>query len=315
MSVPFLISRQFDDFDEFCLNARPWDLDYQQLERGCFNGQLLLAGSADMQFTRSRLGRRLIQKGAPPRHLRTFGLLADPRITMHWRGQNVSGDQLFVFPEGGELDCVSQSDFDVSAVALSEKTLAEACQSLRLPGPEKLFGDREVFACDPGEIHLLREFLMGAERQLRIAGPQPDLLKEIAIEAADRLVSIVARGKYTPERDRPRKREIALAKARDYVEANFAQQLSIPELCQIAHASERTLEYAFRERYGVTPKYYVTACRLNAAKKALFLASPGDTTVSDVALEVGFWHRSKFSEDYKRLFGELPSITLQRRIR
>jgi len=314
MSVPFLISRQFDDFDEFCLNARAWDLDYQQLERGCFSGQLLLADSGDMQFVRARLGRRLIQKGAPPRHLRTFGLLADPQITMHWRGQQVSGDQLFVFPKGGELDCVSQSNFDVFAVALSEMILAKVCQSLRLTEPEKLLGDGEAIPCDPGEIHVLRRFLMGAERQLRITGPHPDVLKQIAIEAAGRLMSIIAEGKYKPEHDRPRKREIALAKARDYVEANYAQQLSIPELCQVAHASERTLEYAFRERYGVTPKYFITACRLNAAKKALLFANSSETSVSEVALQVGFWHRSKFAEDYMKLFRELPSHTLRRSV-
>ena len=318
MSVPFLISRQFDDFDEFCVNAQAWDLDYKQIEGGTFNGYLLLASTGGLQFTRSRLGRRLIQKGAPPQHLTTFGLLADSEITMFWRGQQVSGDQMFVFPKGGELDCVSQSDFDVFAVSIAEQTLSVVCQSLRLPEPHELLGGKEVFSGRSDDLHLLRQFLLGAQRQLLVSGtglPNCRILQEIEFEAAGRFMSFISRDTQVPIPGRRRQRETALARATDYVDANYGQSLNVPKLCQVAHVSERTLEYAFRERYGVTPKRFVTAYRLNAAKKALLFADPGDTTVGEVALNVGFWHMGQFAADYSNLFGELPSKTLQRSIR
>lgn len=318
MSEPILIHRCFDDFDEYCFNARAWNLDYRQIERGPFSGEMLLAAAEGMQFTRGRLGRRLVQLGAPPPDLRTFGLLAAPGITMYWRGKQVSGDQLFVFPEGGELDCVSQSDFDVFAVSLSEPTLAQVCHSLRLPEPQKLLNGREVFSCNPDDLHVLRQFFLRVERQLLAADTsllKPRMFHDIAVEAADRLMTLISTGKYLRDIKPLRKRESALLKARDFVESHYAQHVSMSDLCRVGDASERTLEYAFRERYGVTPTYYVNTRRLNAAKKSLLLANPNENTVSEIALKMGFWHRSKFSEDYKRLFGELPSITLQRRIR
>jgi AraC family ethanolamine operon transcriptional activator len=35
-------------------------------------------------------------------------------------------------------------------------------------------------------------------------------------------------------------------------------------------------------------------------------------SVKDVTETWGFWHWSRFSQDYRRLFGELPSVTARR---
>jgi AraC family ethanolamine operon transcriptional activator len=34
-------------------------------------------------------------------------------------------------------------------------------------------------------------------------------------------------------------------------------------------------------------------------------------TIQDIASHWGFWHLSQFAQDYKHLFGELPSATLK----
>jgi AraC family ethanolamine operon transcriptional activator len=36
----------------------------------------------------------------------------------------------------------------------------------------------------------------------------------------------------------------------------------------------------------------------------------GKYPVVDIAAQYGFWHMGQFSKDYKNLFGELPSSTL-----
>ncbi len=42
MDQPFLLHQNFDDFDDFCVNARNWDLEYRQIEPGPFSGELLI---------------------------------------------------------------------------------------------------------------------------------------------------------------------------------------------------------------------------------------------------------------------------------
>lgn len=77
----------------------------------------------------------------------------------------------------------------------------------------------------------------------------------------------------------------------------------------MAHVSERTLVYAFSERYGQSPKTFITH-RLNQVRKALRQAVSDTARIGEIAGRHGFWHMSQFAADYKRLFRELPSETL-----
>ena len=53
--------------------------------------------------------------------------------------------------------------------------------------------------------------------------------------------------------------------------------------------------------------------RLNAVRRELrALAAAGQpVSIGDVAARWGFWHWSRFTENYRLLFGELPSHTVQ----
>jgi AraC-like DNA-binding protein len=55
--------------------------------------------------------------------------------------------------------------------------------------------------------------------------------------------------------------------------------------------------------------------RFHATRQQLTVASPGQTTVTQVAYDNGFYHLGRFSADYRRLFGELPSKTLLQQYR
>jgi AraC family ethanolamine operon transcriptional activator len=50
--------------------------------------------------------------------------------------------------------------------------------------------------------------------------------------------------------------------------------------------------------------------RLNAVRQELKAASAGTATVREIARRWGFWHTGEFAAAYRRLFGELPSQTL-----
>ena len=100
---------------------------------------------------------------------------------------------------------------------------------------------------------------------------------------------------------------------RAYLDANLDRAVSLAELCRFTGASARTIQYAFGDLYGVAPQLYHRARRLNAVRQSLQQQWPGETTVTDAAFGHGFWHRGRFSEAYKKRFGESPSETLARR--
>ena len=310
----YLIHRRFGDFDEFCENAVKWDLDYRQVERGDFTSELLMAGSSQIQFAHVRLGRRLIQQGAAPAGMRTFGLLTARDSHIFWRGQHVTGDDLFLFPVGGELNSVTQSDFDAFALSLTEDIVADACHSLELPALDELQKGDEVFRVDAQELARLRQFLTRISKSLtNDAGVVTSgWLGQVADELARSLVLALSRRQAAREPRRFRRRAQALRLVGAYLSETPTQSPRLGDLCEVANVSERTLEYAFREHYGMTPKSFINAYRLNSLRKALLLADPATSKVYVAAQALGFWHLSQLSADYRALFGESPSSTLQR---
>jgi transcriptional regulator GlxA family with amidase domain len=82
-------------------------------------------------------------------------------------------------------------------------------------------------------------------------------------------------------------------------------ELSPSQLCEAGCVGERTLQCAFRERFGLTPAAFLKSCRLAAVRNALRRAAP-EASVADIAAAFGFWHTGQFAVDYKRAFGGTP---------
>jgi len=98
-------------------------------------------------------------------------------------------------------------------------------------------------------------------------------------------------------------------KAEQYIRANLRRPLSINEICSATGTTERTLHLGFKERYGVPPAAFIQIMRLNEVRKELRLSSRHNT-VTTIATRWGFNHLSRFTEHYRRFFGELPSETI-----
>jgi AraC-like DNA-binding protein len=86
---------------------------------------------------------------------------------------------------------------------------------------------------------------------------------------------------------------------------------SVAELCAAYEVPRRTLNRAFQTELGMGPATYLRRVRLNGARRALRQRSARSATVTDVALEFGFWHLGRFAEQYDKLFGESPHETLR----
>ena len=57
---------------------------------------------------------------------------------------------------------------------------------------------------------------------------------------------------------------------------------------------------------------YVRRIRLGRVRAELLRSDPSTVRVTDVAMRWGFMHLSRFAEQYRELFNELPSVTLHR---
>ncbi len=98
----------------------------------------------------------------------------------------------------------------------------------------------------------------------------------------------------------------------DFLKSNSYEPIHVLDLCWALNVGLRTLYYAFREFYGISPIRYLRLLRYAKARRDLINADPERTTVTDIAAKWRFWHFGRFSVEYKAIYGESPSDTLNK---
>ncbi len=311
----YAFRREFVDFDELVEEVRQWNLDLFQLDRGAFCGELLQFGMCNVHVSEARFCRALHQKGTPPIGLRTIAVPAKQNVHFLWRGKQVSGNDLMIFPRGAELAATSNSEFHVYTCSFPEELLATTSDAIGLVELDDLRKGATVMRCEASAIESVRKCLSQLCATIRRSAlPLTDqgLLDLSTYALPARLLSAVATSHASCSPATTRKRELALLRAERYVEQHASENINVRDICRAAQVSQRTLEYAFVERFGLTPKGFLTAYRLNATRRELRASDPMEEKVADIGNRWGFWHMGQFAADYRSQFGELPSETLRR---
>jgi len=105
---------------------------------------------------------------------------------------------------------------------------------------------------------------------------------------------------------------LVVQRAEQYMRANLRHDIYNNEMCAAAGVSERTLRYAFDDMLHISPNRYLSMLRLCTACRSLALSDASRRSVKSVALSCGLWDLSRFADNYRRVFGELPRETLMR---
>jgi AraC family ethanolamine operon transcriptional activator len=108
---------------------------------------------------------------------------------------------------------------------------------------------------------------------------------------------------------RSTRRPDLVRRARDYVATHPTMDLSTEDLAGVLGVSYRVLHYAFQDSMGTSPYRYVLTQRLHSVRRLL---KTGDVAVGNASALYGFEEPSRFTKQYKHLFGELPSETRSR---
>jgi len=103
----------------------------------------------------------------------------------------------------------------------------------------------------------------------------------------------------------------ALKRVEDWIVANLDQPITRADLCAVSGLQLRALTRAFMKFHAGSPMRFVKDRRLDAVYRTLLGSEPGETTVTHVATDLGFYHLSRFALDYCAAFGEHPSETLR----
>lgn len=312
----YLIQSHFDDFDAFSEAARLWQLDFLQLDRGGFSGSVFQSGIEGGQISWANFNRKLEQHGQAPEGMMTFVVPASECLRLNWRRHQVEGNDLLIFPVGGELDSMSNESFDVITISLNLHWLERAEEWVGVPGVMQSIRSKEVIRLAPTSCDRLRQACLSYLSQMK-AAPQHSIagaMDGVFMQELPRLLIQVVCESMLGQGSSPavKMSSGSLKRAHNAIVDQAHKPVTVKELCQISGASERSLQYAFREKFEVSPKAYVQAYRLNQVRKRLRVADPKTSLIADLANAMGFWHMGQFAKDYRSFFGELPSETLKK---
>ena len=99
-------------------------------------------------------------------------------------------------------------------------------------------------------------------------------------------------------------------------QGNPTQVISLEDLTTTIFASRSSIVHSCRASFGMGPMTLLKQIRLGQVQAVLLnpqrRESMGLSTVQAVATHFGFSSRNHFARDYRQLFGEAPSETLQR---
>jgi AraC-like DNA-binding protein len=298
-----LVDSQFLDVDDLMSTVRHWDLDFRPLTRPteAAVGHIVQSSLGSIGIGYARFSASLEQLGAAPRQRTTFIIMETGMRRLYWRGHDVDRETVLVYADGSEISCFSGGDFEIHALSLDDGTIAEACEALEVDVPPRQL-HAELFEAPTHWLARARQAL--CEFRLGRRQPYPAVVHDLILD----LVAMWVGG--PTERTAPRQRDKALQKSLEIIRELGPPPAGTLQLAQMAGVSTRTLEYAFRERFGLTPAAFLKARRLAAVRRDLQAADPDRTTVSDVLASHNFWHIGQFATDYRRAFGQLPSETL-----
>ena len=93
-------------------------------------------------------------------------------------------------------------------------------------------------------------------------------------------------------------------RARDHIDAHFAEDLDLDRLAAVAGLSKHHFARSFEAAYGETPMRHLTRRRIERAQDLLRSAN---LTITETCMLVGFSSLGSFSTRFTELVGESPS--------
>lgn len=310
-SMPPLRRFLTSDIDEHARNLAGWHVRYDQVSPGPFEGELMEFRAGWMQVTRDRSNQAMIKSGAAWKGAITFSIPLSARGPVYCSGHPIHESSLLVAHGDNLPELHTPQHLDLLGVAIEEQALEHVLerqhshfQITDLPKCYRL-GNSAV----QSELAALFEDLSSCDQTRDALLGHDSIRRGIRDAVMLHLLELIAPDQAPPLNPTARKRMVD--RAREYALSHLDEPVSILDLCNHIGASRRKLQYCFQETLGINPVAYLRALRLNAVRRELRTSTQAQC-VQEVAARWGFWHLSRFSGDYRAMFGETPSQTLRR---
>ena len=306
----------FDDFHLHGASAPEWNQRYMQMTHGAMRSSLAEVTAGSLHVFRKWMSERVVQQGCLPGGKICFAVLhgtADG--TPRMQGREVRADTLFVLRGGEEFSLHRPRGMELLAVTFEADEFLRLLEERPLSPPARDLVSRSILQGPVQSLQRLRRDLLDTFRH---SAPDTDTTAPADITTTPVASQIIFQAVCDIlENASGSRQSIASASAsflvtqcHHIVARSPDEPPSIEALCARLRTSRRTLQSSLRQVSDSTPVHYLRCVRLDAVRKQLLSMQPGEGSITEAAMSCGFTHLGHFTEEYKALFGELPSQTL-----
>lgn len=295
------------DLYKFHQLVQQWNLEFTQLQPGVSTIDLTQVILPDLQFGLCRLNLSMRQEGTSPQGMWTFAFVNQAKV--YWRNFVVHPKSIIVYAPGSDIHAVNGENFEVLTFSISETLLMEWAHANNCIEYVEHLRNTEVVQTKDPDWSELRNVIANQTNFDKV--PKNEKKSKFNLEQyLKRLCALLQQSNASTDRVSSLSRLELLIRAETAMVKNYSEQFSVTNLLASLDVSERTLQYAFNQRYELSPKAFLKVLKLNHVHHGLHDST--DTSVSAIARQSGFWHMGQFSKEYKTFFGELPSETLRK---
>lgn len=242
-----------------------------------------------------------------------------PPARVRLDGRPLESDSFLLITEGFPFTLSNVAPIRWTVVVVpSEHEMLES--ELMRSQMSRLLRKRSTLRTDTNRDHLNTIRLIAARLSAAADAISSDAVA--ARCAQEELIAAVARALESSSNPRPEQlgrppfsRRRVISDVLGLLEASTGAPLSMAALCHATGVAERTMRNIFGEYFGVGPMRFQQIYQLREIRAALLAADPTETTVTRIAARFGVWDISLLAQNYKALFGELPSRTLRTSLR
>ena len=294
-----VVPNNYEDLEQLRACFDGWDIELIQLGPLRHAGWASLAALPSSRVIRLRAGRPLVVRGTAPAIDGCLMLSSSQEAAVRWLGQPLDGSRFVLAGRRAPVDVFLPCNATLCVIT---------AQALESAPPRRI-------QMHTATSERVAQLLRCAESATDHDASRRSVYNSLAIDAViTRQVCMVMEVAAIdlPRTSRRSRRPTAVECACNFIGSRLRKPIGLDDLCAHCGVGVRTLEYGFRQFYDATPIGFIKSQRLTRTHRLLMKACKQAISISEVARSLGFTHMGQYAQDYRLLFGESPTMTLQR---
>lgn len=299
------------DFEEQATFLKHWNQNYAQISAGAFEGFASEIHLDDLSLFWEFTSQSLHQEGCLAEDSIAIGVPLTSIENGMFCGLPCQKNTIHIYSGINGFKFISPQNLMIGLIVIDRHRLMEFLSADDQYFLNMQFKEAHIAHIPYHTFYELIQFLQSTFHTLKIQPRIADnaAFKQHVTSSAIQLIidSLLVRSQ-PPQDALTHKSWEVIANTRELVALHQDNPITVAELCKSLAISRRALQYHFEQSLKTSPIAYLRAERLNGVRRMLKTAN----SVTEAATYWGFWHFGHFSQEYKKMFAELPSTTFKR---